>query len=105
MFRKVDVLTPAVTLLMGKRRSSGQEEIITVMFDRTTFTEDAAKGWWREHQDRLLHSLWVSVTESRAPHPIFETIINLFNLREAAVESQRERAARGDERRGLTRWS
>jgi hypothetical protein len=57
MFRKVDLLNSAVTFLMGKRRVSGQEEIITVMFDRTIFSEEDAREWWRENQERLTLSL------------------------------------------------
>lgn len=54
MYRKVDVIHPSVTLLMGRKRNSNQEDIITVLFDRTSFTEDEAKEWWKLHRERLL---------------------------------------------------
>jgi hypothetical protein len=57
MFRKVDVLTPSVTLLMGTRRNGdGREEIITVLFDRSSFTEQEAKEWWEQNRERLIVS-------------------------------------------------
>jgi hypothetical protein len=58
MFRKPDLVDPAVTLLMGKRRSSDAMDIITVLFDRAKFSEEGARGWWAENQDRLLLGQW-----------------------------------------------
>eukprot|EP00602_Paraphysomonas_sp_CaronLab_P011111 CAMPEP_0185023352 /NCGR_PEP_ID=MMETSP1103-20130426/6033_1 /TAXON_ID=36769 /ORGANISM="Paraphysomonas bandaiensis, Strain Caron Lab Isolate" /LENGTH=617 /DNA_ID=CAMNT_0027555909 /DNA_START=95 /DNA_END=1945 /DNA_ORIENTATION=- len=45
MYRKTDILNSSVTLLMGQRRNSAQVEIITVLFDRSEFSEDGAKKW------------------------------------------------------------
>jgi hypothetical protein len=56
MFRKPDVLNSEVTLLMGKKRNSSQIEIITVLFDRSAFTEDSARRWWDSNKERLLMS-------------------------------------------------
>ena len=58
MFRKPDLLNDAVTLLMGKKRSSGAMDIITVLFDRAKFSEEGARIWWQENQDRLLLGQW-----------------------------------------------
>ena len=54
MFRKRDVCHDGVTLLLGKRRSTDEIDVITVLFDRHYFTEHAAKMWWEENQDRLV---------------------------------------------------
>lgn len=81
MYRKTDIFHSGVTLLFGKRRISHQQqssssssssitsvssistnntsnlindEIITVLFDRTSFTEDEAKLWWDNNKERLL---------------------------------------------------
>lgn len=72
MHRKTDIFHSGVTLLLGKRRVSHQyqyqnqqssnntttnpndDEIITVLFDRTSFTEDEAKLWWESNKERLL---------------------------------------------------
>jgi len=56
-------LNEYVTLLCGTRRvpaggSGGlrakKEEIITVLFDRSEFSERAAREWWFENRQRLL---------------------------------------------------
>lgn len=46
---------PAIVLLTGLRPHRhpvhpGEEQIITVMFDRAEFTEAQAEQWWREHR-------------------------------------------------------
>ncbi len=81
--RKPDPLNEGVTLLMGVRRvaatassvqgnlfstggpdsgtpvkdgaPSGPEEVITVLFDRSQFTEDRARAWWQLNKDRILN--------------------------------------------------
>lgn len=78
MHRRPDTLDDGVTLLLGVRRTnnlgtsgsgvpkqpSGQlaeewsaadEEVITVLFDRTQFTEDRAKAWWQLNKERILN--------------------------------------------------
>lgn len=45
-----------IVLLTGRRPTDhgahpGAEQIITVMFDRAVFTEDAAEDWWRQNRD------------------------------------------------------
>ena len=54
MFRKPDVLSSDVTLLMGTKRNSTQIEIITVLFDRSAFSEESARKWWENNRERLL---------------------------------------------------
>eukprot|EP00605_Chrysophyceae_sp_TOSAG23-4_P002095 GSChrysophyteH1.ASY1.ANO1.2321.1 assembled CDS len=59
LHRRSDVLNDAVSLLCGVRRDAWNagrkhEEIITVMFDRSEFSERQAREWWFENKDRLL---------------------------------------------------
>ena len=81
--RRPDPLHEGVTLLMGVRRvgataasvqgnpfaasgldsgtplkegaANGPEEVITVLFDRSQFTEDRARAWWQLNKDRILN--------------------------------------------------
>ena len=54
MFRKADILNDAVTLLCGTRKDTGQQQIITVLFDRAEFSEPKARDWWVQHRDRII---------------------------------------------------
>jgi hypothetical protein len=65
LVRKADILHDGVTLLMGVRRGKvgadssksarrNKEEIITLLFDRSEFSERSAKEWWMTHKERLL---------------------------------------------------
>jgi hypothetical protein len=54
MFRKTDILNESVTLLCGTRKDNGAVQIITVLFDRTDFSEAKARAWWLENRDRLI---------------------------------------------------
>lgn len=54
MFRKQDILNDSVTLLCGTRKDNGLQQIITVLFDRTEFSEAKAREWWLDNRDRLL---------------------------------------------------
>ena len=54
MFRKQDILNDSVTLLCGTRKDNGLQQIITVLFDRTDFSEAKAREWWLDNRDRLL---------------------------------------------------
>jgi len=54
MFRKTDILNESVTLLCGTRKDNGAVQIITVLFDRTEFSEANARAWWIENRDRLI---------------------------------------------------
>ena len=62
LHRRSDVLHEGVSLLMGVKRAPigkpgggrRREEVITVMFDRSEFTERDAKGWWLENKERIL---------------------------------------------------
>lgn len=38
--------TPGVTLLMGRRKDSGEEQALSVLFDRQCFSEEAAYELW-----------------------------------------------------------
>ena len=57
MHRKKDMLHEGVTLLVGIRRGSEglnrKEEVITLLFDRSEFSEKSARAWWLENRDRL----------------------------------------------------
>ena len=53
MYRKVDVLNEHVTLLLGKLRSTGENKVITILFDRAEFTETQAHAWWICNRNRL----------------------------------------------------
>ena len=46
LHRMQDAENPAVTLLMGKRRIDNEDLVISVLFDRSEFTEDQARNWW-----------------------------------------------------------
>lgn len=56
MFRRADVLNEAVTLLLGHKRGdpSQQTYVITLLFDRSVFSEDSARVWWEQNQQRIL---------------------------------------------------
>lgn len=76
MHRRPDTLDDGVTLLLGVRRmhnigasdgglapsasqagdfAVGDEEVITVLFDRAQFTEDRARAWWQLNKERILN--------------------------------------------------
>jgi len=57
MHRKPDTATAqgGVTLLMGERMDKpGEEQVITVLFDRSIFSEEDAKVWWSYNRDRFI---------------------------------------------------
>jgi len=54
MHRKPDILNDSVTLLCGTRKDTGQQQVITVLFDRAEFSETKAREWWHQHRDRLI---------------------------------------------------
>ena len=68
MHRKPDLVHEGVTLLCGIRKepkgSSGsgsgsggggrKEEVITVLFDRSEFSEKSAREWWLKNRERLV---------------------------------------------------
>ena len=65
MHRKPDLIHEGVTLLCGFRKeskgsssssgSSGRkEEVITVLFDRSEFSEKSAREWWLKNRERLV---------------------------------------------------
>jgi hypothetical protein len=56
MFRKPDLINDSVTLIMGKKINSDVIDIVTILFDRATFSEDGARIWWEENRERLLDS-------------------------------------------------
>ena len=43
-----------VTLLCGTRKDSGHRDIITVLFDRSLFSEQKAREWWSIHRDGIV---------------------------------------------------
>jgi hypothetical protein len=56
IYRKKDKYArcDGVSLQMGRRDDTHEEQLIAVIFDRETFpTEDIAKEWYSEHQQRL----------------------------------------------------
>lgn len=78
MHRRPDTLDDGVTLLLGVRRThnngasgsevvaamsssqagafaGGEEEVITVLFDRVQFSEDRARAWWQLNKERILN--------------------------------------------------
>ena len=75
MHRRPDTLDEGVTLLLGVRRThnlgasgglvpavsqggdfaAGEEEVITVLFDRSQFSEDRARAWWQLNKERILN--------------------------------------------------
>ena len=64
LHRRPDIINEYVTLLMGIRRAGSatgmsslrakKEEIVTVLFDRSEFSEKSAREWWTENKHRLL---------------------------------------------------
>eukprot|EP01041_Mallomonas_annulata_P004342 gene4342-8639_t len=55
MHRKPDTDSAAVTLLKGVRRDTGEEQVITLLFDRRFFSrEERAQEWWNQNKDRFL---------------------------------------------------
>lgn len=54
IFRKADLLNENVTLLCGTRKDTGQQEVITALFDRIEFSEAKARAWWLENRDRII---------------------------------------------------
>jgi len=76
MHRRPDTLDEGVTLLLGVRRTQNtgasgglapavsqtgglaageEEEVITVLFDRSQFSEDRARAWWQLKKERILN--------------------------------------------------
>lgn len=45
-----------VTLLLGRREDGGQEQLITIMFDRGCFNEAEAASWWKRSMERFRDS-------------------------------------------------
>ena len=54
MFRKPDIINDSVTLLCGTRKDTGAQSVITVLFDRTEFSETKAREWWLSNRDRIV---------------------------------------------------
>ena len=54
LFRRADVLNKHVTLLCGTKRNTGEDAVITILFDRSHFTESEAEHWWQMNKDRLV---------------------------------------------------
>jgi len=54
MHRKTDPLNDMITQLRGVNRYSGQDEVITLLFDRNAFSEDQAIEWWKLNKDRFI---------------------------------------------------
>ena len=44
---------PGVSLQMGRTEDTGREEVVTILFDKSRFTEEQAAGWWRGNRCRF----------------------------------------------------
>ena len=53
MYRKPDPVCSEVTQLRGVRRDDGLELVITLLFDRSRFSEEQASEWGRLHCLRM----------------------------------------------------
>jgi hypothetical protein len=42
-----------VTLVMGYREDNGKQEVVSILFDRSQFTQDHAAEWWATHRHRF----------------------------------------------------
>ena len=38
---------------MGRTEDTGREEVVTILFDKSRFTEEQAAGWWRGNRCRF----------------------------------------------------
>ena len=54
MHRKTDPLNDMITQLRGINRYTGQDEVITLLFDRNVFSEVQAREWWAINRDRFI---------------------------------------------------